>query len=38
MQKRFLPEGLNQVEVCEFMKFNKGMEDFYIELISEITI
>lgn len=29
-----LPQGLNQVEVCEFMKLHEGMEDFNIEVIS----
>lgn len=29
-----LPEGLNQVEVCELMKLHKGMKDLDIEVIS----
>lgn len=28
-----LPQGLNQVEVCEFVEFHKGMEDLDIEII-----
>lgn len=28
------PQGLNQVEVSEFMKLHKGMEDLDVELVS----
>lgn len=28
-----LPQGLDQVEVCEFVEFHKGMEDLDIEII-----
>lgn len=32
-----LPEGLDQVQVCELMKLHKGMKDFQIEVISTGT-
>lgn len=28
-----LPQGLDQVEVCEFVKFHKGVEDLDVEII-----
>lgn len=28
-----LPQGLDQVEVCEFVKFHKGVQDLDIEFI-----
>lgn len=30
-----LPQGLNQVEVCELMKLHKSMEDLDIEIVSD---
>lgn len=30
----FLPQGLNEVEICEFMKLHKSMKHFDIEVIS----
>lgn len=29
-----LPQGLNQVEISEFMKLHKSMEDLDVELVS----